>query len=155
MCQSWFPGTGEMLEMFRWFVRFSDSFAVRRHVCALLLRLSILVDLKILEGWEQVAYLTGTHRKRLWSCLGSNNRRREDRHRGVFNRSSPRSRGLDSPGAFWGQRPPRIAACSGSLHMQLEDCGSVHFWLALLSWEFPWHQWRPQAWQQKDTPALS
>ena len=44
----------------------SDSFEVRgMYSCCFLFWFSILVNLKILEDWEQVIYLTGTHRKRL------------------------------------------------------------------------------------------
>jgi len=135
----WF--TGEMLETIRWFVASSDSFEVRgMYSCCFLFCFSILVNLKILEDWEQVIYLTGTHRKRLWSCLGGDSRRKEDQHRGVFNRLSPRSHGLNSPGTFWGQMPLRIAAwgCRAGLCLLWLPAHEVgRFWfLPLLAYPF-------------------
>ena len=135
----WF--TGEMLETIRWFVASSDSFEVRgMYSCCFLFCFSILVNLKILEDWEQVIYLTGTHRKRFWSCLGGDSRRKEDQHRGVFNRLSPRSHGLNSPGTFWGQMPLRIAAwgCRAGLCLLWLPAHEVgRFWfLPLLAYPF-------------------
>ena len=101
----------------------------------------ILVNLKILDNWEQVVYLIGTRRKQLWSCLGSDRRRKETHHRGVSNRPSPRSCGLESPGTFWGQMPPRIAAWGcrvGVCLLWLPAHEVGRFWfLPLLGYAYP------------------